>query len=240
MKKHYLLSILLAFAAVIITTAQSPDEILEQHFKAIGQDNLLKAKSLKATGSLISMGMEAPLTMFTKRPNKLKVIVDFQGMEIVQAYDGEHAWTINPMMGSAAPVDITGAEAEGIIESADVDGMLWNYREKGSTIELGGSETVNGRDHFILNLTKSNGKVNRYSIDKENYLLSKIVEKAMVNGMEMEVEVLLSDYTEVDGFKMPFTNEQRFGGQTGQTIKFDTLEANVDLEDSLFSKPAGN
>lgn len=240
MKKRHLLSLLVAFTAVITTTAQNPDEILEQHFKAIGQENLLKAKTLKATGSATSMGMETPFTMLAKRPYKLKVIVEFQGTEIVRAYDGEQAWTINPMMGSTAAVDVTGAEAESIKESADLDGMLWNYREKGSTIALGGSEEVNGRDHFVLNLTKSNGDVNRYYIDKENYLLGKIVQKAVMNGMEMEVEVLLSDYTPVDGFKMPFSNEQRYGGQIAQTIKFDKIETGVDLEDALFSKPAGN
>lgn len=240
MKKHILFSCLFALAATLSIQAQDPDQILEKHFKAMGQDNLLKVKTLKVTGKSITMGMEMPFTMMAKRPNKLKIVIDFQGMEIIQAYDGETAWVVSPMMGSSAPVDLTGMEADGMKESADLDGMLWKYEEKGNKIELGGTEMVKSREHYLLNLIRSNGNVDRYYIDKENYLLGKIVQKSMMNGVVMEMEVLPGDYRDVGGFLMPFTTEQRTGGQTNMTIKFDKIEKNVEIEDSIFSKTSVN
>ena len=36
---------------------------------------------------------------------------------------------INPMMGGSTAVEVTGAEAVGILEAADIDGQLWNYKK---------------------------------------------------------------------------------------------------------------
>ena len=103
-----------------------------------------------------------------------------------------------------------------------------------------GDDEVNGKECYVLKLDKKNGQTDYYYIDKENYLIRQLGISRPVNGAPMEVEVLLSDYRDVDGYKMPFVTEQRSGGQTFMTLKMDQAEANVELDDSLFSKPSGN
>ena len=61
-----------------------------------------------------------------------------------------------------------------------------------------------------------------------------------MNGSETETEALLSNYQDVDGYIMAFTIEQKYGGQTAMTIMMDEVESNVEVDDSIFSKPAGN
>ncbi len=61
-----------------------------------------------------------------------------------------------------------------------------------------------------------------------------------MNGSETEAEALLSNYQDVDGYLMAFTIEQKYGGQTAMTIMMDEVESNVEVDDSIFSKPAGN
>jgi len=236
MKRHTLLSILLTFATVNFISAQDLDKILNQHFEAIGQKNLEDVKTMKATGKLLTMGMEGPFTMVYKRPNKVRMTINIQGTEIVQAYDGETAWMMNPMMGATQPMVVTGAQAEPIRESADMDGQLWNYKEKGHQLELAGTEEVGGKEAYVLKLTKSNGNVDRYFINKENYLVDKVETSANVNGMDMRVVTLLSDYREVNGYKMPFTTVQSFGGQQGNSIIFESVQVNVPVDDAIFQK----
>jgi outer membrane lipoprotein-sorting protein len=240
MKKSIFLSILMAFAAILITSAQDPDKILDQHFEAIGQKNLLNVKTLEATGKAVMMGMDNPITMIVKRPDKVQIEVDFQGAKIIQAYDGETAWMINPMAGSAEPVDVTGPEADGMIESADLDGQLWNYKEKGHQLELEGTEEVGGAEAFVLKLTKKNGNIDHYYMDKDSYLIVKMVSKTMSMGSEVEVEALLSNYQEVEGYIMPFTTEQKYGGQTAMTLMFEEVKFDVEVDNAIFSKPSGN
>ena len=170
----------------------------------------------------------------------IKVIIEVQGSEIVQAYDGKTVWLVNPMTGSAEPVDLTGPEADGLIESGDMDGQLWNYKEKGHQLELDGTDDVDGTETFVLKLTKKNGNIDYYYLEQESYLIIKIKSKTIMNGSEIEAEGLLSNYQEVEGYIMPFTTEQRVGGQTAMTIMIEEVKVNVELDDAMFSKPGSN
>lgn len=237
MKKNIFISLIVAFVAISVSSAQDLDKILDKHFETIGQKNFTKVKTVQATGKAVMMGMENPFQMVSKRPNKIQVTVEFQGAKIIQAYDGETAWMINPMMGSAEPMDVTGPEADGLIESGDLDGQLWNYKEKGHSLELDGTEDVDGAEAYVLKLTKKNGNIDHYYLETESYLILKIKSKTMMNGSETEAEALLSNYQDVNGYVMAFTIEQIYGGQSAMTIMMDKVETNVDVDDSIFSKP---
>lgn len=230
----------MALAVIFTAQAQDLDKILNNHFKAAGQKNLQKIHTLKATGNAVMMGMEVPFSMQAKRPGMIRTEVEVQGAKIIQVYDGENAWAVNPLMGSSMAMDLTGTEAEGLRENADLDGQLWNYEEKGHKLSLEGDDEVNGKECYVLKLDKNNGQTDYYYIDKQDYLIRKLRTSRPVNGTPMEVEALLSDYRDVDGYKMPFLTEQRSGGQTLMTLKMDQAEANVEMDDSIFSKPSGN
>jgi outer membrane lipoprotein-sorting protein len=238
MKKSIFISLMVVLVATSVSTAQDLDKILDKHFETIGQKKLLDVKTIQANGKAVMMGIESPFEMVGKRPNKVRITIEFQGAQIIQAYDGETAWMINPMMGSADPMDVTGPEADGMIESSDMDGQLWNYKEKGHQLELEGTEEVDGTEAYVLKLTKKNGNIDYYFLETESYLILKMKSKTMMNGSETESETLLSNYQDVDGYIMAFTIEQKVGGQTAITIMMDDVKSNVSLEDSIFSKPA--
>lgn len=234
------LTALLAMAVMFTAQAQDLDKILENHFKAVGQKNLQKIKTIKTTGTAEMMGMQVPLTMQAKRPGMVRTEVEVQGAKIINVYDGQNAWTINPLTGSSVAMDLTGTEADGLRENADLDGQLWNYKEKGSQLSLDGTADVNGMECFVLKLDKKNGQTDYYYIDTDDYLIRELRTSRTMNGTPMEIEAFMTDYRDVDGYKMPFKTEQRAGGQTFMTLQFDKVEPNVELDDSIFSKPSGN
>jgi outer membrane lipoprotein-sorting protein len=241
MKRKIFLSALLSLAVITISSAQDLDKILKDHFNAIGQKNLEKITSQKITGTLTSMGMGMGFTMYHKRPDKYKMVIEVQGAEMIQAVDGETAWTINPMMGSSTPVEMSGVEAETMKEQADMDGVLWNYEDKGYLLALEeDSEEVNGNDCYVLKLTKKNGNNDFYYMDKASYLIHKVKTSTESYGTPMEVETYISKYQEVDGYQMPFKIEQMVGGQVAVTIEMESVETNVAMDDAMFAKPTGN
>lgn len=240
MKRRVLISAFIAIAFISIGSAQDLDKILKSHFKAIGQKNLDKITSMQAIGYASSMGMDMPFTMNIKRPDKLKIVVEVQGAQMIQAVDGETAWSVNPMMGSSAPVELTGPEADGLKENADMDGQLWEYEKKGHQLGLDGTETVNGNECHVLKLTKKNGNTDYYYVDQESYLIHKVRTNTVSNGMPMEVEAFTSNYQEVNGYMMPFSTEQRVGGQTMLNLELEKVETNVDMDDAMFSISSGS
>jgi hypothetical protein len=240
MKHKIFFSLFLAFSALAYIAAQDLDEILDTYFETIGQEKILKVKTMTATGKVMMpmMGAEGGFKTINAKPDKMRVEVDMMGSTIVQAYDGTDAWAINPMGGSSEPVDVVGPEADGMIESADMEGQLWNYEEKGHQLELEGTEEMDGSEVHVLKLTKKNGNVDYYYLDSENYVVLKMKSKTLMNGQEMEVEVLMSNFQEVDGYLSPFTMEQKYNGQTGMIIQLEEVSFDEEVDESIFSKPS--
>ena len=226
----------MAFTASMFLSAQDAQAILDQHFEAVGQENLLKANTIQASGKAMQMGMEFPFNMIQKRPDKLKLVIEVQGSQIIQAVNGENVWAVNPMTGSADPIDLTGPEADALKENADLDGQLWNWKEKGHQLELEGTEEVDGTEAYVLKLTKKNGNIDYFYVDPESYLMLKARSVTMMQGSQAEVETLLGNYQEVEGFIMPFNSEQRMGGQTIITIMIEEVKVNEEVDDAIFSK----
>lgn len=238
MKKNIYLSILIAFAVTSMTLAQDLDKILDKHFNAIGQKNIISVKSLKTTGTAsMMMGGTSPIEIVSKRPNKVLVTIDFQGTLIKQAYDGESAWTINPMMGSSSATTVTGAEADGLKESADMNGQLWKYKEKGHKLELEEPGEVDGKDVFTLKLTKKNGRVDFYHLDQESFFIVLVKSNTVMNGSEVEIETYFSHYEEADGYLTPMKIVQKMGGQIVITLTFEEVVLNAKVDDAVFVKP---
>ena len=69
MKKQMILSIFLVASAMLVNgQTLTLDEILANHYKAIGQDRLAKVNSITMTGKQSMQGMELPFVLKEKRP----------------------------------------------------------------------------------------------------------------------------------------------------------------------------
>jgi outer membrane lipoprotein-sorting protein len=235
MKKiFYILSATLIIFSCIKIQAQTLDEILTKYFETIGQDKLTQVQSIIVKGKLIQGNIEIPVMGYSKRPNKTRMEGTFQGLTFISAYNGETGWHLNPFMGDTLPQQATDEELEELKEQADIDGMLYNYKEKGYTLDLAGTEDFEGQQVYLLKLTKPNGNVYTHYIDAENYVTLKTVAKIKSKGVEQEVETDFSNYKPVEGVIFPFNIETKVGGNTVAQFVFDSFTFNQDIDDSIF------
>jgi hypothetical protein len=58
-----------------------------------------------------------------------------------------------------------------------------------------------------------------------------------MTGAEATIETFYSDFRDVEGVLRPFKVEMKIDGQVLQQITMMTVEANEDIDDTLFSKP---
>lgn len=75
---QFLLTLTIIFSSNTLF-AQSLDEVLKNHFEAIGQENLTKVKTYSLKAQITQMGMELPLEMIMMRPNKFYMEIEMQG-----------------------------------------------------------------------------------------------------------------------------------------------------------------
>lgn len=219
--------------------AQTADEILAKYFEVTGQEKMNKVTSMTMTGKLALGPNEAPVAIYSKRPNKTRWNITIQGRELTpQAYDGKDAWRL--MNGYSLEVqDIAGDDLKDLIEEADFDSPLYNYKDKGHAAEYMGEEDVEGTKALKIKLTKKSGNITYYFIDADSYVLLKSVSKSKRNGAEIESEAIFSNYQMFDGMAVPMSVEYRqVGAPAGQKMTFEKADFTTPIDDSVFARPA--
>jgi hypothetical protein len=120
---------------------------------------------------------------------------------------------------------------------ADYDGLFYNYKEKGYTVEFTGKEKVDDIDCFILKLTRPNGDVINTYIDAENYVPLKMNSKMKMQGVETEAETIFSNYKYTNEILTAHSIETKMNGQTVMQMVLDEITYGNDCPDSIFQMP---
>lgn len=219
---------------------QDANDIIEKMIEATGGRKVFEGiKDTTITGEMeiVQMGINGSMTMYHKEPNKFRQDMEFMGMAITNAFDGEVAWMINPQTGTVE--DLPEEQLEESKKGAlGFGNSALLYPEKfGITYSLKGKESIEGNECFVIEQKFANDDTSLMYIDAKTYLMYSIKQKSRdMTGGEVDQEMVFSDYKKVDGILYAhsmtiFQNGEEFGLFTTTEIKF-----NSGLEDSLFEK----
>jgi len=239
--------VLIALVCSYSINAQTVDEIISNYFENTGGvENWEKIEGVKMSAKVNQGGMEIPIEIVQLKSGKMMTTINFQGQSIKQGvFDGEVLWSTNFMTQKAEKSD---EEAINMVknEMNQFPDPFLNYKEKGFTAELMGTETVDGAETFKIKLTTTpniiEGKevpsVSYYFFDNENFVPIQVQEEIMEGpGKGMVSEVKMSDYQEAGGVYMPYSMTQGVKGQPGAPITMDSIEINPTVDDSEFAFP---
>lgn len=239
MKKRHAfvgLSLFLAVAMAPPVSAQSLEEVIANHVEAVGGEEAWMAlETVRSEGTLSVMGgmVDGPFTVVQMRPAMFRFDLSIQGMDIIQAYDGETAWQVNPPAGVMSREAASDAESEAIIANADLDGPFIGETE-GMEMELLGTEAVDGSDAYKIQVT-INDIESTYFIDAESYQIVRVDSSAA--GVFQSA--MMSEYRVIDGLTFAFVVDINAGGMT-QSLLFDSIETNIEIDEAQFSIDSPN
>ncbi|MCJ7449073.1 MAG: hypothetical protein MUO72_15435 [Bacteroidales bacterium] len=231
MKK--LIFILTGLIVMSIVSAQSLEDIVNKYTVANKLDKMSGIKTLKLTGKMSMMGMEMPMEIWMKNPNKIKSVTNISGQEMIQAFDGEKGYSVNPMTGSSEPVEMTPDQVQQVTRSNMFQNEVMGYLKDGKLV-LEGEESVNGKPAFKLKATIQEGIVTNIFIDKATFLLVKSVVNTTQQGMPITVESYPSEYTETNGVMLPMKTTTSTSGMEF-VMTFTKVEVDIPMEDSIFT-----
>ena len=236
LKVTILAVLLYAFSA----SAQTVDEIIAKNVKAHGGADKLKAvQTMRITGDFDFGGTAGEFTQVYKRPMKVRLDAPIQGLVLTQAYDGQNGWMIVPFTGKTDPEPMPAETLKRMRETADFDGPLLDYKQKGNTVQLVGKEKVDGADAYHLKIVLNGGDVQDMYLDATTFLAIKRVASVTVQGTALDLESKFDNYKQVQGITIPFSIVQHaINGQIpDQKITFRTVELNIPLDDFVFKMP---
>jgi len=235
--KGALVALMLACATA---QAASVDELVAKNLEARGGSARLQAiRTLKAEGKLLFGGQfELGLTQYQKAPQSVRSEASLQGLTAVQAWDGKEAWQISPFQGRKDPEKMTPDDAKAIADDAPIGGPLFDWQASGSKVEYLGTEDVDGTEAHKLKVTLKNGDVDYVYLDPDHWLEIRVVAQRTVRGTQIVRSNDYGDYEEVAGVYFPFSisTVNKADGST-QQVTIEKMEANVPLDDALFSFP---
>lgn len=218
---------------------KSADELIAKYVEAIGGQAALRSiKSIRLHGKTMMMGgIEAPITLELVRPNKIRTEIDFPGMKLVTAFDGATGWVISPFGGKTEPEKMSETQLTTVLDQADFDGPLVDYKKKGHAVEFLGEDEVEGTPTYKLKLTKKSGTVEYYHLDMEHYILVARMAKQEFQGGEIETVEHFGDYKLVGGRLFAHAVESKRGAMGGGALTFQKIEVNPTLSDDRFVMP---
>jgi hypothetical protein len=226
MKK--LIFVMAGLIMMSVVSAQSLDEIVKKYTAANKLDNVANLKTIKITANMSLMGMEMPMVMWMKNPNKFKSVTTFNGQDMIQVFDGEKGYVISPMTGSTEPVEMTPDQVKQTLRSSMFQNYMVTYL-KNNQLTLNGEENVNDKPAYKLQATIEGGTVIDMFIDKASYFLVKTATTA--SGVTMES--FPTDYTETNGFMIPMKTSTSAQGMD-ILINFTKVEVDIPMEDDIF------
>jgi photosystem II stability/assembly factor-like uncharacterized protein len=223
--------------------ALTVDQVVNRYVEARGGFPKLDAlQSLRLTGKVVfgfgDAQIEAAWGALQKRPGKIRTEVSLQGLTAVAAYDGREGWSLEPFQGRRDAQKNSADDAKLLAQSADIEGPLVHWREKGHRVEYLGTEDVDGTLAHKLRVTLKDGDTKTLFLDPDYFLEIRVETVSRIRGAERITETDLGSYEQVEGVWIPFSIESGRKGEPRQArYTIDRAEGNVDAEDSLFVFP---
>jgi len=235
---HHFVAIALLFSS--LASAQTVDEIIAKNIQARGGETKLKSfQTVRITGKITMGSFNAGMVQEVKRGNKVREETIIQGMTAIQAYDGKTAWQVTPFEGRKDPDLLSEDDRKSLVENADIEGQLVDYKNKDHRAELMGHDLVEGTDCYKIRLSLSNGDTKIYYIDTDSFLELKVETERNIRGTIRYEETLYGDYERVDGVFFPMAIEMGKKGESQHAkLTVGKVEINVPADDSIFAIPA--
>ncbi|MEN1785109.1 MAG: outer membrane lipoprotein-sorting protein [Bacteroidota bacterium] len=247
MKKLWITCTLSLITFGMSLQAQTVEEILTNYFENTGGlENWQQLEGIHGYGKGRQGGQEFPGQMVQLKNGKQMQKYSVQGKEFFQGvFDGETLWSTN-FLNMKAEKSSSEETANFKLEANDFPDSFLNWKEKGYTVELMGTESMEGTDTYKIKLVKEpvtvDGEqvddISFYYFDTENYVpiaMETEIKSGPAKGKT--VKVVMSDYQEVDGLYFAFSTTQYLGEQPMLSIQMDSLQLNPKVDDSLFAFP---
>jgi len=212
------------------------DEILDRYIKAVGGREALEkynSRVLKGTMDIDAMNMSGTIEVYSKAPNKNASIVSLPGVgDFKQIFDGEKAWSANPMEGLR---ELSGAELAAFKRRSDFYSEL-NMKKNFTKFEVKGKDKVGAEDVYLVEATAPEGGIEKFYFSVDSGLLLRHDFEADSPQGKVPTESYVEEYKDMGGIKIPAVTRQ-VNPMFAVKIKLSEVNNNATIEETKFAKP---
>ncbi len=209
------------------------DDVLAKYLAGSGGADALKKTSTRIEkGVILAGGMESPIELYLKAPNKRISISKMGNSDSITAFDGAAGW-----LGSTGRPARAMSEAESAAAALDAQFALpLTLKEMYPQLRRGRPDTINGVECEVLQGAAPGKPQVRLYFDKQTGLLMRMVRFADTPIGRNPTQIDYADYRDADGAKIPYRwTLSRPNGRF--TIQIKEVQNNAPVDDAKFAKP---
>jgi hypothetical protein len=221
----------------VFAGADELDDIIEKHIQAHG--------GREAWQNIRSISLRGQFTSFSEKKSFYCVKMSSGAYyhefhigqhDVVEGFDGETGWTIDPWQGFTFPRNANRNELNVYEQQACFFSPFLDYKEKGHEAAYLGMEEMDGMDVHVLKLTRKSGLEETWYLDAETFFAYKSQSQWIDFASPAPSEAYYDEYTEVDGLVLPFLVERVFFNRLWQT-EVEEVQINPDIDWNYFTIP---
>lgn len=218
-------------------TLPAGKEIMERYIEKTGGKEKYEAiKTLLVNSKMEFVGQNimADLSIRTAEPNLVAANFEIPGIGVIKrGTDGKYGWEESPMTG---PRLLEGAELTSMLEESDMTSVT-NYEKQYTKIETVGTEVINDKKTYKVELTSKSGRNETRFYDAESGFLVRTNAVQATQMGEVPTQVDMSDYKEAGGLVIPHTTSVVAGPQV-MKVTLVSVETNVTHPEGAFAPGA--
>ncbi|MGF1484040.1 MAG: hypothetical protein ACFBZ8_06720 [Opitutales bacterium] len=200
-----------------------------------GLQRLLALNSVRVRGTLRQGEATVTLTVFKRRPNRLRVEAEARGQVTFVTYDGRTGWRWTSEA-DAKPQAMTGLERQLLRLQArfanSLDELDPSRVEDFRAVPRTDGEGV---EFYRLRLGLPGGGYEEIFLDGETFLEQRVDLYAMRD--EMPLTTLYSDYKDIDGYQVAHRVVSTHDGETLSELVIEDVRFNLGVIPSMFAPP---
>jgi len=210
--------------------------VIDDFVKALGGEKALrKVKSMTMVGKLDipAAGISGSLEIRAMAPNKILVKSEIPGMGLIlDGFDGEFGWSIDPTMGARVK---DGGELTQAQFQSEFYAML-HAADRYKSMETVEKTDVDGTPCYKLRLVTRDGEevFEYYDVDSGLQLGSELQAETPMGALQVVSK--LGEYRQVGAIKLPYSFKQTMGPME-QIMTFSDVSVN-DVDPKVFDLPA--
>ena len=234
------ISVLATFvvAASFVHAADMPSgaSLVDRYIeKSGGAAAYAKAKTTMMTGTvtIASANISGNVSIY-QEGMKFYQVVEIAGIgKIEGGFDGETAWENSALQGPRILEGDEKIEAKRAVMLA----VISNWRQVFKEAKTIGSEDVDGKPAWKVEMIAKEGKPETFFFDKDSGLLIKTSSVRSTPLGDIPAETDMTDFRPVNGIITPFTMTEKAMNQT-MVLKFSNVAYNAEMPKDRFDLPA--
>jgi len=242
-------AILFFFVTSNILRGQGLDEILENHFEAVGMEYLRKVQTIQFKGNFVlhyleSVGNKVPekllkpkfiLSVEKEKGYRLQLIGEI-GDVATGFFEGNYWINQNGnVTENWNPIDV---DRRIIQQQLDLEGYLFNWEKKRYKVAKMGNALLKNKNYYKIRLTMPGNDVIWFYIDPKNNLISFMSFGGDLSDGKKYPSVEFQNYKKVENINIPFKRiqtELTLNGSYGETdILVNEVQINPKFDSDIF------